>query len=740
MSNHSQNMSRGDLVAEQNKLKKELDALMKTIGEFTNSVDIPTFEGRNDPEKFLQWLKKVEHILILKDMPEGKMVKLVASRFQQNASTWWTHISTKRKFEGKPKVAIRERAKLLESVGKEKEFERRLCEGSDLMQKMLDDFQRERLEAEEAKDEKLVNDPCKAIELKHSLQPQDPQLEEVSAQKEALEPKTNTEPFNHQVPVLEDSPSSTPSQKPESTTTLARATVVMLPKSLPSQVQANIVVHEVEPTKGPDSEPPILIQEEKEEEVLPMESTDKEILYIEKPTPFIETCLHNASSEDSDQTFFDSLLDGCDYVCPKDGWSLRSWDELLVSDKEDSSMGESMVVIIEPQIDSQPVEDKEEFNLAMKANDVDQLRRLPPPPTYLESPPFILLPPSRRDEWENRKEYLIEEAKKRDTPGLVSLYRITPALWLSYRNGNEPGTSGLAKLFKKLCPKLKAYSRSSGITFGIKPHCSTSPRTKKHFPQPYPFPFLPPIDAKSTMSNESQPMSHEELVASNAALKAQVEYLAKEVAKLTKIKLNALQGSDHEDDASTSSTNKAKTNDGSDFKVDVPTFEGKNDPDEFLEWLDTVERVFDFKEVSDEKKVKIVALKFHKYASTWWTNTCTKRRRNHKEPVATWAKMKSLLKKKFLPAEYVRENFAKLQTLKQDSKSVEEYTREFEELLLRCDLQEDDEQTFVRYLFVLNLQIANTVELQSYESQEEITKLALKVEAQIKKSKALLSR
>ncbi|VFQ82894.1 unnamed protein product [Cuscuta campestris] len=228
------------------------------------------------------------------------------------------------------------------------------------------------------------------------------------------------------------------------------------------------------------------------------------------------------------------------------------------------------------------------------------------------------------------------------------------------------------------------------------------------------------------MSNESQPMFHEELVASNSALKAQGEYLAKEVAKLTKIKLNALQGSDHEDDASTSSTNKAKTNDGSDFKVDVPTFEGKNEPDEFLEWLETVERVFDFKEVSDEKKVKIVALKFRKYASTWWTNTCTKRRRNHKEPVAMWAKMKSLLKKKFLPAEYVHENFAKLQTLKQGSKSVEEYTREFEELLLRCDLQEDDEQTFVRYLFSLNLQIANTVELQSYESLEELTKLALK--------------
>ncbi|VFQ93899.1 unnamed protein product [Cuscuta campestris] len=43
-----------------------------------------------------------------------------------------------------------------------------------------------------------------------------------------------------------------------------------------------------------------------------------------------------------------------------------------------------------------------------------------------------------------------------------------------------------------------------------------------------------------------------------AALKAQVEYLAKEVTKLTKIKLNALQGSDHEDDSSTSGITKAR--------------------------------------------------------------------------------------------------------------------------------------------------------------------------------------
>ncbi|VFQ76036.1 unnamed protein product [Cuscuta campestris] len=279
------------------------------------------------------------------------------------------------------KVAIRERAKLLESVRKEKEFEWRLCEGSDMMQKMLDDFQRERLEAE-AKADKLVNDLCKAVELKRSLQYQD-QMREIN--------------------------------KPESITTLAKATVV-------------------EPTEGPDSEPPMLIQEKKEEEVLPLaindhllncvqdtspeepvleevepitcpqdsieseqESTDEEVRCTDELISSIETCTTNDSSEASDHTFFDSLLDGYDYVCPKDGWNLKSWDELLMSDDEDSSLGEGTIIIIEPQMDSQPIEDKEEINFTIKANDVDLLRRLPPPPTYTKSPPFILLPPSHRD-------------------------------------------------------------------------------------------------------------------------------------------------------------------------------------------------------------------------------------------------------------------------------------------------------------------------------------------------------
>jgi len=40
-----------------------------------------------------------------------------------------------------------------------------------------------------------------------------------------------------------------------------------------------------------------------------------------------------------------------------------------------------------------------------------------------------------------------------------------------------------------------------------------------------------------------------------------------------------------------------------DFRVEVPEFEGKLDPEEFLDWLHTVERVFEYKDISDDKKV-----------------------------------------------------------------------------------------------------------------------------------------
>ena len=64
--------------------------------------------------------------------------------------------------------------------------------------------------------------------------------------------------------------------------------------------------------------------------------------------------------------------------------------------------------------------------------------------------------------------------------------------------------------------------------------------------------------------------------------------------------------------------------------------------------------------------------------------------------------------------------------------TVKEYTREFEKLLIKCDLREAEEQTIVRYLGGVDPSDAHVVELQQYSTFDEVCVLAHKVEQQRK--------
>ncbi|KAL5756982.1 hypothetical protein ACOSQ2_021728 [Xanthoceras sorbifolium] len=77
-----------------------------------------------------------------------------------------------------------------------------------------------------------------------------------------------------------------------------------------------------------------------------------------------------------------------------------------------------------------------------------------------------------------------------------------------------------------------------------------------------------------------------------------------------------------------------------DVKVEVPEFNGKMQGGVFLDWLYTVERIFEFKEFSEERKVKLVAIKGKGYASLWWENLKRERNREGRRPIRTWEKMK----------------------------------------------------------------------------------------------------
>lgn len=51
--------------------------------------------------------------------------------------------------------------------------------------------------------------------------------------------------------------------------------------------------------------------------------------------------------------------------------------------------------------------------------------------------------------------------------------------------------------------------------------------------------------------------------------------------------------------------------------MELPDFSSTLQADGFIDWLNEVERIFDYKEVPDRVKVKLVAIKLKGRASAW---------------------------------------------------------------------------------------------------------------------------
>nr|KAJ0220481.1 hypothetical protein LSAT_V11C200051630 [Lactuca sativa] len=119
------------------------------------------------------------------------------------------------------------------------------------------------------------------------------------------------------------------------------------------------------------------------------------------------------------------------------------------------------------------------------------------------------------------------------------------------------------------------------------------------------------------------------------------------------------------------------------MKIEIPEFDGKAHPDYFIDWLSTIERVFDLKDILDALKVKLVAIKLMKSASLWWEHMKKQRQQENKSKIETWSKMKKLLHGKFLPVNHHQEAFLDHHSLVQKASSVEDFIVEFDQLRMR---------------------------------------------------------
>ena len=58
-----------------------------------------------------------------------------------------------------------------------------------------------------------------------------------------------------------------------------------------------------------------------------------------------------------------------------------------------------------------------------------------------------------------------------------------------------------------------------------------------------------------------------------------------------------------------------------------------------------MEMVFECRNYSEEKKVKLVFIEFTNYAIIWWDQLVMNRRRNYERPIETWEEMKATMRR-----------------------------------------------------------------------------------------------
>lgn len=104
--------------------------------------------------------------------------------------------------------------------------------------------------------------------------------------------------------------------------------------------------------------------------------------------------------------------------------------------------------------------------------------------------------------------------------------------------------------------------------------------------------------------------------------------------------------------------------------MEAPNFEGKVSPMLFSDRLYSIEEYFDWYDMTDDRRVKFVKMKFLGLAIVWRTGVEGDTRRLGQPPISTWQEMKAKLREKYMPTNYYDKLCKQLGNLKQVSMLV----------------------------------------------------------------------
>ena len=89
---------------------------------------------------------------------------------------------------------------------------------------------------------------------------------------------------------------------------------------------------------------------------------------------------------------------------------------------------------------------------------------------------------------------------------------------------------------------------------------------------------------------------------------------------------------------------KALTKIGKRPKFKVPTFSGKLNPEELIDWINELEEYFEYEEIEDPDRVKFAKAKLKGHAKVWWQEVQLDRNNRGKDKITKWERMVAKLK------------------------------------------------------------------------------------------------
>jgi len=161
-------------------------------------------------------------------------------------------------------------------------------------------------------------------------------------------------------------------------------------------------------------------------------------------------------------------------------------------------------------------------------------------------------------------------------------------------------------------------------------------------------------------------------------------------------------------------------------KFTIPSFDGSYDGDAYLDWEMIVEQKFNTHMVPENHRVRLATCEFTGYAILWWNELDN----SGLEP-DTWERLKRAMRGRFLHTTFKRDLKKKLQHLNQGNNSVSDYYQEMQITMLRCGVQECDEDKMIRFHSGLRREIQDIVDYKDYNTTNRLLHLALLAEKEL---------